>query len=320
MSQRLDPRVAIAACLLLPPVAVGLTYLTWSILDPHTWFFFYPAMFLAAFIGTPVWAAVSVALDAVLVYALISSPRYTFELTKWSQLSLLVFFLAIGGLVIWLQERMRRSNERTREALEHAQRADNRERIARDLHETVIQQLFAIATGLRAVRAAKDVPAARARAAEVSAKVDAVIAVIRTNVFDLRHGGESHGVRAAIEELAQEAGDRVQITPELDFSGPVDTMIDDEMQKELVAVTEEALSNIVRHAHATEFGVGLMVDDAQVLLVAWDDGDGIDPPANESQGLRAMAARAQRLGGMCTFDHHDGAGTEIRWAVPLGAV
>ncbi|MER7589017.1 GAF domain-containing protein [Micromonospora sp. NPDC127501] len=191
---------------------------------------------------------------------------------------------------------------------------EDRERIARDLHDVVIQRLFA--TGLQLQSAA---PMARPELAKrINAAVDdldATIRDIRRTIFELRTPMTSElrtEIRAEIEAAAEALG----FKPHLELTGPVDSAVPDAIRPDLTAVLREALSNVVRHARCTRVDVVVRVDAGQVIVVVTDNGVGCDP-ADARGGLVNLRERASRLDGTFTITPAEPHGTEVRWAVPL---
>ncbi|WP_410821583.1 GAF domain-containing protein [Micromonospora sp. 050-3] len=191
---------------------------------------------------------------------------------------------------------------------------EDRERIARDLHDVVIQRLFA--TGLQLQSAA---PMARPEMAKrINAAVDdldATIRDIRRTIFELRTPMTSElrtEIRTAIEAAAEPLG----FKPHLELTGPVDSAVPDAIRPDLTAVLREALSNVVRHARCTRVDVVVRVDAGQVTVTVTDDGVGCDPGAARG-GLVNLRERASRLDGTFTIAPAEPHGTEVRWAVPL---
>lgn len=196
---------------------------------------------------------------------------------------------------------------------------EDRERIARDLHDTVIQRLFA--TGLRLQGAAK-----LAQRPEVAERIllavddlDLTVKHIRTAIFGLeasrRPGG---GLRQRVLALAAEAAGALGYDPRVLFDGPVDT-VPEELAAEVLAVAREALTNVARHAAASRVDVELTVD-ADLVLKVVDDGRGISGELRGGgRGLGNMKARADRLGGVMQVAPGPRSGTLVEWRVPIGA-
>jgi signal transduction histidine kinase len=213
--------------------------------------------------------------------------------------------------------------------------ASDRERIARDLHDLVIQRVFGVGMRLSSI-----LPSVHGETGEklrdVVDELDAVISDIRTTIFDLESPiAASRGLRSGVLSLANDATDRLGFQARVQFDGPVDTIVDRERGDQLLAVLREALSNIIRHAHAQSVDVCIAAGADLVLRVS-DDGVGIDAgvdktdrptgPSSRSglskrpgKGLRNMVARAEGLGGTCTVGSRPPRGTLVEWRVPLGA-
>ncbi|HEY0641618.1 MAG TPA: GAF domain-containing protein [Pseudonocardiaceae bacterium] len=202
----------------------------------------------------------------------------------------------------------------------------DRDRIARNLHDLVIQRLFA--TGMALEGAANLVSVnpgeATGRIRRAVTDLDTTIKEIRTTVFALQHPADVvPSLRMRVIEAVDAAADTLGLGPSVRFEGLVDTTVADEVADHLVAVLREALSNVARHAEATAVGVSVAVaageagQAREVILRVSDNGVGVGLPARRG-GLANMTARAEGLGGHCTVE--DGApGTVICWAVPLPA-
>jgi signal transduction histidine kinase len=197
-----------------------------------------------------------------------------------------------------------------------------RERIARDLHDTVIQNLFAVGLGLRStlrdLEAGTGDPAARIDGA-IDA-IDATTKEIRSTIFALQddHSGTS-GTRSRLLGVIDEMASVLGLTPRVRLDGPVDTAIDGELAEELVPVLRETLTNIAKHARASHVTVRLEVSSSEVVLEITDDGVGM-PTAGAGRvgfGLANLRQRAAQRGGGVTFGSVDGRGTRVLWRVPL---
>jgi signal transduction histidine kinase len=198
---------------------------------------------------------------------------------------------------------------------------EDRERIARDLHDTVIQRLFATGMSLQStVRlVGSDRNGAIDRIERAVDDLDVTIKEIRTAIFDLeRARATSDGVRHRVLALASELAGALGFRPRVLFDGPVDSSLGVEVADELVATLREALSNVARHAHASRVEVEVTAGDDIRLRVA---DDGIGPPGDDAtggRGLRNMAARAERLGGSTELLPGQPSGTTLIWRVPAG--
>ncbi|MGC4807439.1 GAF domain-containing protein [Micromonospora sp. DT233] len=191
---------------------------------------------------------------------------------------------------------------------------EDRERIARDLHDVVIQRLFA--TGLQlqsgAMNARPDV-AKRINAAVDD--LDATIRDIRRTIFELRTP-MSAALRTEIREAVDVAAGSLGFRPALELTGPIDSAVPEPIRPDLTAVLREALSNAVRHAEASRVSVAVLVDGGWVTVTVVDDGKGCDPAAARS-GLVNLRERAERHGGEFAIRPAIGRGTELHWRVPL---
>ncbi|CAN5852818.1 GAF domain-containing sensor histidine kinase [soil metagenome] len=190
----------------------------------------------------------------------------------------------------------------------------DRDRIARDLHDHVIQRLFAIGLGMQGTIARIRSPEIQHR---LSASVDdlqGVIQEIRTAIFDL-HGSSAGPTRLRQrldEAIAQFAGAGVRTKSQ--FTGPL-SVIEPALADHTEAVVREALSNAVRHGGATEVTVLITVDDDLSVQVT-DNGNGIPDDITPS-GLRNLRRRAEDSGGTLDIRKADGGGTVLRWSAPL---
>ncbi|WP_422740624.1 GAF domain-containing protein [Micromonospora sp. WMMD729] len=192
---------------------------------------------------------------------------------------------------------------------------EDRERIARDLHDVVIQRLFA--TGLQ-LQSAAPMMARPEVAKRINAAVDDLddtIRDIRRTIFELRTPMTA-ALRTEIREAIELAAESLGFKPHLELTGPVDSAVPDTIRPELTAVLREALSNTVRHAQATRVDVAVRVEGDQVSVTVTDNGVGCDPSAARG-GLINLRERADRLTGAFTINPVDPQGTELHWSVPL---
>jgi signal transduction histidine kinase len=191
---------------------------------------------------------------------------------------------------------------------------EDRERIARDLHDVVIQRLFA--TGLQLQTAARLArPEVGTRINTAVDDLDTTIRDIRSAIFELRSPSGAD-LRSDIRSTVDAAAVTLGFRPELRVDGPVDSMTADEIRPELVAVLSEALSNIAKHAHAEQVHIVVAVRDGRLTLTVTDDGVGLGD-SQERGGLSNMRRRAVRLNGEFLAEPADDGGTRVRWSVPL---
>ncbi len=197
---------------------------------------------------------------------------------------------------------------------------EERDRIARDLHDTVIQRLFAIGLSLDGAAQLIHEPAAIARVEGAVDDLDATIKEIRSSIFKLhsmRLVGTS--IRQAALDLAVESSRSLGFEPSVRFEGPIDSMVVDDIAEHLLAVEREGLANAARHAHASTIDLRISAGDGVVTLELADDGVGLDADlVPGGHGLSNMEKRALALGGHCELVNLERGGALLRWSVPLG--
>ncbi len=197
---------------------------------------------------------------------------------------------------------------------------EDRDRIARDLHDLVIQRLFATGMHLQGtIRIAPD-PAVRERLSNAVDELDETIREIRQTIFALHEPveGPASGVRGRVLRETAQAAALLGFEPAVRFVGPVDTMIDTGRADHLVAALREALTNAAKHAAAARIDVIVEVDSSDITLLVTDDGVGITEGAGRRSGLANLNARALDLTGTCAIERVSSeGGTRLRWRVPL---
>ncbi|WP_433135750.1 GAF domain-containing protein [Actinomadura nitritigenes] len=204
--------------------------------------------------------------------------------------------------------------ERRRDA-ERLTLLEDRDRIAKDLHDTVIQRLFATAMTLMAAIKITQKREVAVRVQRAVDDLDDTIRQIRSSIFALQASGDEESLRSRVHALVDSAAEQLGFSPSVRLDGLLDTAVDDETGEQLLAVVREALSNVARHAHAGEAVVAIDVGDDLTLRVE-DDGVGIGEGGRRS-GLRNMTDRAEACGGSCTTRQRPGGGTILSWRVPL---
>ena len=196
---------------------------------------------------------------------------------------------------------------------------EDRERIAADLHDTVIQRLFATGLALEgSLRLAP--PELAARIEQSVADLDETIRQIRSTIFALQAPRmKGRGLRAEVLALATEAAASLGFEPHVTLDGPIDHAVSDTIGGEMLASLREALSNVVRHAGATRVDVSILVANGELVVTVTDNGVGIGGGERPGgRGLTNMARRAEALGGTVSFRPGPaGRGTVVTWQVPL---
>ena len=197
---------------------------------------------------------------------------------------------------------------------------EDRDRIAADLHDTVIQRLFATGLALQGTIRAVSPPEAAQRIQGAVADLDETIRQIRSTIFALQAPRMAQsGLRAEILSLATEAASGLAFEPHVRLDGPIDSAVGAHLGRELIAVAREALSNVVRHARAARVDVMVTASGGELTLCVADDGVGPGPGHRDGgRGLPNMARRAESAGGTLAVEGGaDGRGTTVRWRVPL---
>jgi signal transduction histidine kinase len=205
--------------------------------------------------------------------------------------------------------------ERRRDA-ERLVLLEDRDRIAKDLHDTVIQRLFATAMTLMSAIKITERPDVAARVQRAVDDLDETIRQIRSTIFALQTApGGRQTLREQILAVTEGFTENLGFAPAVRLEGLLDTAVTDEVGEQLIAVLHEALSNVVRHAHAHRVAVTVDAGEELVLVVE-DDGTGI-PEGGRRSGLRNLADRAHSLGGVFRIRHREGGGTLLEWRVPV---
>jgi signal transduction histidine kinase len=195
---------------------------------------------------------------------------------------------------------------------------EDRDRIARDLHDVVIQRLFVAGLGLQAMTRTIDAPEIASRLESTVDELDQTVTEIRRSIFSLRSPLVGRdGLRARLLGLCTTAAGMLGSEPRVRLDGPLDTVVPDAVADHVAAVLREALSNITRHAQASEIEVQARTDGTMVLLEVTDNGIGIDPAALHRSGLANVARRAGELGGSMRISIAPAGGTVLAWQVPL---
>ncbi|WP_017586669.1 sensor histidine kinase [Nocardiopsis ganjiahuensis] len=195
---------------------------------------------------------------------------------------------------------------------------EDRDRIARDLHDTVIQRLYATAiTLMGTVRRIDDTTSAKRVQGAVD-DLDDTIRQIRSTIFALQSSAEddSSRLRSQVLGVVNTAAETLGFAPRLLTQGPVDNTVDERVGEHLVAVLRELLSNTARHSGATSVDVEVSVGGDEVVLRVSDNGRGIPEGVNRS-GLRNIASRAEELGGTTAVASGPGGGTVVEWSAPV---
>ena len=197
---------------------------------------------------------------------------------------------------------------------------EDRTRIAEDLHDLVIQRLFAVGLGLQALSARVGPAGPRQKLSTFIDDIDTTIKSIRQTIFSLQEPPDrGTGLRGEALRVVAEAVPALGFEPELTFEGPLDSTVPEKSVPEVLAVLREALSNVARHARASTAAVTLTADPNRWRLTLVVEDDGVGPSGADAPGLgtATMAARARRLGGECRLERGGRGGAVLTWWASL---
>jgi two-component system, NarL family, sensor histidine kinase DevS len=209
-------------------------------------------------------------------------------------------------------------SERQVERAHHRQSlAEDRERIARDLHDTVIQELFAAGMSLQAVVSEAQPERVAGRISDTIDTIDDIIRQIRGTIFRLQQPPEADSRVEALEDLLATMTPGLGFLPSLRLAGDP-AVLADEPASALQVVVREALSNAARHAQARNVRVEVEIDYELTIRVS-DDGVGLPDPLPHTSGLDNLRVRATALGGTMRLERRPGGGTILIWSCPAEA-
>ncbi len=195
---------------------------------------------------------------------------------------------------------------------------EERDRMARDLHDTVIQRLFAVGLSLQSMVSNPTADLSRERLTKTIADVDDTIRQVRTSIFELGSDGMSRGTRDQVLSLLQELRPVVGFDIQASFDGPIDTALSDAIRENLLAVIREAVTNIGRHAAASAASVAIDLSSGHCRLLVIDNGRGLSRTDRVGGlGLGNLRRRAEKLHGEFTIGSSDSGGAQLSWRVPV---
>jgi signal transduction histidine kinase len=194
---------------------------------------------------------------------------------------------------------------------------DDRDRIARDLHDRVIQRVYAVGMNLQGATRLPERDQVVERVTRAIDDLDVTISEIRSAIFELSEAALPGGLRRAVLQLAEELSDTLGARPEVRFEGAVDNSVSQHLGDHVLAVVREGLTNAGKHAQASRYEVSLGVTD-RVVLELLDDGVGIElPHVALGLGLINLRDRAEKLGGTFEIHPRESGGTRLVWTVPI---
>jgi len=193
----------------------------------------------------------------------------------------------------------------------------DRERIARDLHDLVIQRLYATGMSLQGAMPLIHRPEVADRVSRAVDALDDTIGDIRSAIFALqtRHDIKQASLREQVLQIIDEMTGPLGFAPSLSLTGDLSERVPDDIAGNMLGALRESLSNAARHAEASRIDV-LVEVGSEVVLVVRDNGIGLRDVTRRS-GLANLAERAEQLGGTLKVGAADGSGTELHWQVPL---
>ena len=192
--------------------------------------------------------------------------------------------------------------------------SEERERLARDLHDTVIQRLFGVGLSLQMSLSSIADESARERINVVLDELDTTIHEIRTTIFEIdQEQSTDASLQSRIDVLTLEVANRLGVHTDLKIDRDIDDQIGTHCAHHTIQALREILSNIVRHSKASAVQITVAVKDNLIEVVVRDNGVGFVPNVGPGRGLRNLASRARELGGDCTIQSEIGRGTMVRW-------
>jgi signal transduction histidine kinase len=192
--------------------------------------------------------------------------------------------------------------------------SEERERLARDLHDTVIQRLFGVGLALQMSLHSIVNDEVRDRINNVLDELDETIHEIRTTIFEIDQDlvvGPT--LEQRVKKMSGEIESRLGVLANVKVSADIDNNVGPRCAQHCVQALREILSNVVRHSEASEVDIQLDTNQNLVEVIVHDNGVGFIPNVGSGRGVRNLASRARELGGNCTIESRIGGGTTVRW-------
>jgi signal transduction histidine kinase len=209
------------------------------------------------------------------------------------------------------------ANARLMQRVEEVAVLEDRDRIARDLHDKVVQRLFATGMMLQTLQSVTVRDDVSTRVNDAVDELDVTIREIRSTISALQAPAR-RGLRVSIFAMVDGARELLGFSPELRIDGPVDTVVSQTTGEHLLAVLQEALSNVAQHAGASHVSV-IVEAGTDVVVTVIDNGTGLPTPRKDGGGLLNLEQRARTMGGNLTASRLEAGGTMVEWRVPVTA-
>jgi signal transduction histidine kinase len=257
---------------------------------------------MASFLGVPVRVRGEVYGNLYL-----TDKRNAESFTEEDEATVLALALAAGTAI---------ENARLHTVMRERTLTEDRDRIARDLHDSIIQRLFAIGLSLQGTARLAGSGEVTSRISDAINKLDETIRQLRTAIFDLELTIQPDGFERKVYDLLHDMTPVVGMHPQVTLSGSTDAAISQPIADQALAVLRESLTNVGKHAGATQVVVRITID-SNLRIVVVDDGHGIGEGAVEGLGLKNMRNRAGNLGGTLELSRSREGGTRLSWTVPI---
>ncbi len=210
-------------------------------------------------------------------------------------------------------------NARLHQRIQELAVIEDRDRMARDLHDTVVQHLYAVGITLETMAREPEAASLADRLAVLVADVGDAIRQVRSSIYELGLDEEDPGARASVIALVRSLAPVLGFKAKVLFNGPIDTVISQSVAEQLLATIREAVTNVGRHAQATETSVTVSAAGGLCRLKVIDNGVGVERSAGTGVGLGLanLRQRAERLHGGMSLVSRETGGTELEWWVPI---
>jgi signal transduction histidine kinase len=260
---------------------------------------------MGSFLGVPIKVR-----DEVYGSIYLTNKRGSPEFTEQDEALVEALSLAAGMAI---------ENTRLHQRVQDLAVMDDRNRMARDLHDTVIQHLYAVGISLETIAGEEAARMLAPRLEVLISEIGEAIRQVRSSIYELGLD-EDHGVRTSVLTLVRSLRQVVGFNISVSFDGPIDSVVSTTVAEHLLATIREAVTNIGRHSGATEASVAISVEQGGCRLQVSDNGHGFDVTAvSNGRGLVNLQQRADKLNGRFAVEFPEGHGTQLVWQVPVSS-